>query len=77
MGFGTQVLSSMAKSFTTAVESVMMPQQRLLSVSDINFTTNLVLRGLTKNWNFSSGQPTMVERIGTTEIPEEIFMELL
>lgn len=74
MGFGTQVLSSMAKSFTTAVESVMMPQQRLLSVSDINFTTNLVL---TKKWNFSSGQPTMVERIGTTEIPEEIFMELL
>ena len=74
MGFGTQVLSSMAKSFTTAEESVTMLQHRLLSVSDINFTTNLVL---TKKWNFSSGQPTMVERIGTTEIPEEIFMELL
>jgi len=64
----------MAKSFTTAVESVTMHQQGLLSVSDIKFTTNLVL---TKKWNFSSGQPTKVERLGTTEIPEEIFMELL
>ena len=68
MVFGTLVLSSMEKSTTMVVVLVMIFQGRLHLVG-------ILWSQLTKF--FALGTPTKTLDLGQTEVPEEIFTEML
>ena len=78
MVFGTQALSFMARSITMEVESATMHRQPHLSVSNNKICEAKMAKRLT-NFVFVDdlGEPTKVLDLGSTEIPEEVFMELL
>ena len=70
---GTQVSLSTIKSSTLEAVSVTMLQERLLSVS---IKLAKFVNGINQRF-WPIGTPTKTIDLGTTEIPEEIFMELL
>ena len=73
MACGTRELSFTATSITTAVGSVTTSQARPLSVSDHFKSISAVI-----NQKLSiAGLPTKVVSLGETQVPQEIFMELL
>ena len=73
---GTQVSLSTIKSSILEAVLVMTLQALLPSVSIKNSSSKWMMNGVNQRiWLI--GTPTKSIELGTTEIPEEIFMELL